>query len=427
LSRALKGHVVLAYNVLRLLLSSVVLIGTASCVAVEVPVRLRFTYSAIRSSTRVRELALLTAILLVLPGIAEAQDEVSVEGTPQTSQNSVDATSSMDLTSDTPTAASSDSATSGPIASESRADTLSVEPVLGLSPRQLLGIMVFAQTIILALMAWKLHTKSNVGSRTWRIPARQYATNDRTFQATPIAAGARDSMYGMASSENSSGGLGDEPLANGQSDRSINIARVAGPRRGGKSLLHSRAFSSRRRPHHRGCVASVYSPEVRRCLRQAYRRPSLEHSSRMNKQRSRGIKIPIAVSQRIQKETAQSNRSASASRSADNRSALEVHENATCQVVNPDVSLHSLSQELLLSQMPEQAATLEEEPSADGAAKEQEKRPHHRITQQNQEGAPLDPSEASQHAVVKRVKPVAPIVAGAGVIVVSIWLLRRIT
>ena len=67
----------------------------------------------------------------------------------------------------------------------------------------------------------------------------------------------------------------------------------------------------------------------------------------------------------------------------------------------------------------------EEEPSADGEAGEEEEQPRRRIIQQDKEVEPLDLGEASQEAVIKRLKAAAPVAAGfiAGALVV--WLLKR--
>ncbi len=67
----------------------------------------------------------------------------------------------------------------------------------------------------------------------------------------------------------------------------------------------------------------------------------------------------------------------------------------------------------------------EVEPSADGEAGEQEGQPRRRIIQQDKEVEPLDLGEASQEAVIKRLKAAAPVAAGfiAGALVV--WLLKR--
>ncbi|MCA1728038.1 MAG: SRPBCC family protein [Actinobacteria bacterium] len=66
----------------------------------------------------------------------------------------------------------------------------------------------------------------------------------------------------------------------------------------------------------------------------------------------------------------------------------------------------------------------EEEPSADGAAEEEEQ-PRRRIIQQDQEVEPLDLGEASQEAVLKRVKQAAPVAAGVAALVIVVWLIRR--
>ncbi len=73
---------------------------------------------------------------------------------------------------------------------------------------------------------------------------------------------------------------------------------------------------------------------------------------------------------------------------------------------------------------PEQPAAAEAGPSADGAAEEEEQ-PRRRIIQQDREVEPLDLSEASRDAVLKRVKQAAPVVAGIGTLVVIALLLRR--
>ena len=67
----------------------------------------------------------------------------------------------------------------------------------------------------------------------------------------------------------------------------------------------------------------------------------------------------------------------------------------------------------------------EGEPSADGEAGEEEGQPRRRIIQQDKEVEPLDLGEASQEAVIKRLKAAAPVAAGfiAGALVV--WLLKR--
>jgi uncharacterized protein len=70
-----------------------------------------------------------------------------------------------------------------------------------------------------------------------------------------------------------------------------------------------------------------------------------------------------------------------------------------------------------------EAESSEAEPSANGEAGEDEQ-PRRRIIQQDQEVEPLDLGEASREAVIKRA---VPVVAGVGVLVVVIWLLRRKT
>ena len=65
-----------------------------------------------------------------------------------------------------------------------------------------------------------------------------------------------------------------------------------------------------------------------------------------------------------------------------------------------------------------------EEPSADGADEEEEQ-PRRRIIQQDREVEPLDLGEASQEAILKRVKKAAPVVAGVTALLVVIWLARR--
>ena len=82
---------------------------------------------------------------------------------------------------------------------------------------------------------------------------------------------------------------------------------------------------------------------------------------------------------------------------------------------------------------PSEVEPSEEEPSADGAAEgsadgeagEEEGQPRRRIIQQDKEVEPLDLGEASQEAVIKRLKAAAPVAAGfiAGALVV--WLLKR--
>jgi uncharacterized protein len=71
-----------------------------------------------------------------------------------------------------------------------------------------------------------------------------------------------------------------------------------------------------------------------------------------------------------------------------------------------------------------EAEPTEEEPSTDGEGGEEEQ-PRRRIIQQDREVEPLDLGEASQEAVIKRLKAAAPVAAGfvAGALVV--WLLKR--
>jgi carbon monoxide dehydrogenase subunit G len=71
-----------------------------------------------------------------------------------------------------------------------------------------------------------------------------------------------------------------------------------------------------------------------------------------------------------------------------------------------------------------EARSSEEEPSADGAAEEEEQ-PRRKIIQQDQEPEPLDLGEASQEAVLNRVKKAAPVALGVGALVVLVLLLRR--
>jgi carbon monoxide dehydrogenase subunit G len=72
-----------------------------------------------------------------------------------------------------------------------------------------------------------------------------------------------------------------------------------------------------------------------------------------------------------------------------------------------------------------EAEPTEEEPSTDGEGGEEEEQPRRRIIQQDREVEPLDLGEASQEAVIKRLKAAAPVAAGfvAGALVV--WLLKR--
>jgi uncharacterized protein len=72
----------------------------------------------------------------------------------------------------------------------------------------------------------------------------------------------------------------------------------------------------------------------------------------------------------------------------------------------------------------EHAAPETEEPSADGADEEEEQ-PRRRIIQQDREVEPLDLGEASQEAILKRVKKAAPVVAGVTALLVVVWLVRR--
>ena len=72
-----------------------------------------------------------------------------------------------------------------------------------------------------------------------------------------------------------------------------------------------------------------------------------------------------------------------------------------------------------------EAEPSEEEPSTDGEVGDEEEKPRRRIIQQDKEVEPLDLGEASQEAVLKRIKAAAPVAAGfvAGALVV--WLLKR--
>lgn len=72
-----------------------------------------------------------------------------------------------------------------------------------------------------------------------------------------------------------------------------------------------------------------------------------------------------------------------------------------------------------------EAGPSEEEPSIDGEGGEEEEKPRRRIIQQDKEVEPLDLGEASQEAILKRLKAAAPVAAGfvAGAFVV--WLLKR--
>jgi carbon monoxide dehydrogenase subunit G len=72
-----------------------------------------------------------------------------------------------------------------------------------------------------------------------------------------------------------------------------------------------------------------------------------------------------------------------------------------------------------------EAEPSEEDPSTDGEVGDEEEKPRRRIIQQDKEVEPLDLGEASQEAVLKRIKAAAPVAAGfvAGALVV--WLLKR--
>lgn len=72
-----------------------------------------------------------------------------------------------------------------------------------------------------------------------------------------------------------------------------------------------------------------------------------------------------------------------------------------------------------------EAEPSEEGPSTDGEGGEEEEQPRRRIIQQDKEVEPLDLGEASQEAIIKRLKAAAPVAAGfvAGALVV--WLLKR--
>ena len=74
---------------------------------------------------------------------------------------------------------------------------------------------------------------------------------------------------------------------------------------------------------------------------------------------------------------------------------------------------------------PSEEEPTEEEPSTDGEGGEEEEKPRRRIIQQDKEVEPLDLGEASQEAILKRLKAAAPVAAGfvAGAFVV--WLLKR--
>jgi uncharacterized protein len=72
-----------------------------------------------------------------------------------------------------------------------------------------------------------------------------------------------------------------------------------------------------------------------------------------------------------------------------------------------------------------EAEPSEEEPSTDGEVGDEEEQPRRRIIQQDKEVEPLDLGEASQEAIIKRLKAAVPVAAGfvAGALVV--WLLKR--
>jgi uncharacterized protein len=88
-----------------------------------------------------------------------------------------------------------------------------------------------------------------------------------------------------------------------------------------------------------------------------------------------------------------------------------------------------LEREIIGGGAEEEPEASEAEPSADGPteADEQEEQPHRRIIQQDQEVEPLDLGEASQEAVLKRIKQAAPVAAGIGALIVLALLLRRRT
>ena len=84
-----------------------------------------------------------------------------------------------------------------------------------------------------------------------------------------------------------------------------------------------------------------------------------------------------------------------------------------------------LEQEIMgVKEEPEQPAATEAEPSADGAAEEEEQ-PRRRIIQQDREVEPLDLGEASREAVLKRVKQAAPVAVGVGALAILVWLVWR--
>lgn len=69
----------------------------------------------------------------------------------------------------------------------------------------------------------------------------------------------------------------------------------------------------------------------------------------------------------------------------------------------------------------------EEEPSEDGAAQqeEEERQPQGETSQQGGGADALDIGQMSQGAVLERVKPLVPVVAGLGALLLVIWLLKR--
>jgi hypothetical protein len=79
-----------------------------------------------------------------------------------------------------------------------------------------------------------------------------------------------------------------------------------------------------------------------------------------------------------------------------------------------------------IKEEPEQPVTAEAESSADGAV-EDESQPRRRIIQQDRDVEPLDLGEASQEAVLKRIKQAAPVAVGIGALIVVALLLRRRT
>ena len=79
-----------------------------------------------------------------------------------------------------------------------------------------------------------------------------------------------------------------------------------------------------------------------------------------------------------------------------------------------------------IKEEPEQPVTTEAKSSADGAV-EEESQPSRRIIQQDRDVEPLDLGEASQEAVLKRIKQAAPVAVGIGALIVVALLLRRRT